>query len=73
MTENSILQSHEESIKTFLSDSKEKRTITILVQLDNDSEEEIVGIEDLGSGRKGPMKKGKYLLEVWTIKFEYEI
>lgn len=62
-----ILQGHEETIKTFLS-GKEAKENKILIYLDN--EEGTIGIEDVGNGKKGGVRKGKILLEIWTLKFK---
>ena len=62
-------------IKSFLCGTEEKE-IKFLVYLDN--EEGIIGIEEggngngngNGNGRKGMARKGKLLLEMWTLKFK---
>lgn len=40
----------------------------ILIYLDN--EEGTIGIEDGENGKKGPIRKGKILLEIWTLTFK---
>lgn len=62
-----ILQGQDETIKTFLS-GKEGKEMKILVYLDN--EEGTIGVEDGESGKKGLVRKGRALLEIWTLKFK---
>lgn len=62
-----ILQGHEETIKTFFC-GKEAKETKILIYLDN--EEGTIGIEGEGNGKKGSVRKGKVLLEIWTLKFK---
>lgn len=62
-----ILQGHEETIKTFLC-GKESKENRILIYLDN--EDGAIGIEDGSNGKKGSVRKGKVLLEIWTLKFK---
>lgn len=62
------LQGNEESVKSFLS-GKEERKLEILIYLDN--EEAFVGIEEAETNRKGPVRRGLILLELWQFKFQY--
>ena len=62
-----ILQGHEEMIKTFLC-GKELKEIKILIYLDN--EEGTIGVEEGENGKKGFVRRGKVLLEIWTLNFK---
>ncbi len=66
-----MLQGHEEAIKSFFGTSPTLRELKVSVYLDN--EEGLIGIEDENegkTGRKEAARKGKLLLEVWTIRFQ---
>lgn len=62
------LGDQEESVKSFLSydEASREKELKILVYLDN--EEGNIGIEVEGKG--GSIRKGKILLEQWTLIFQ---
>ena len=66
------LGNQEETVKSFLSyDTKsQQKELKILVYLDN--EEGNIGVEFEGEKivNGGAIRKGKILLEIWTLKFE---
>lgn len=62
-----LQRNHEERIKTFLCGSEGKE-LKISIYLNN--EEGTIGVEEGDSGKKNQMKKGKILLEIWTLKFQ---
>ena len=62
------LQGQEEAIKTFLC-GKDLKEIKFLIYLDN--EEGIIGVEDGENGsKKGSVRRGKVLLEIWSLKYQ---
>lgn len=62
------LGDQEESVKSFLSydEATRQKELKVLVYLDN--EEGTIGIEVEGKGRS--LRKGKILLEQWTLIFQ---